>query len=153
VAYINHDIGDAIRAGILTENDLPLEAAKVLGNRHSVRINTMVSDIVENSWDARTCAIIKGKKPAIKMSEPVSAAAEIMRDFLFKRVYNPNTAQPDAEKAKAAIIFLWGYYNRHEKELPEEYKLHADSLERGVADYIASMTDQYALRLAEDLGK
>jgi len=150
VAYINHDIGDAVRAGILTEKDLPRKAIKVLGDRHSQRINTMVSDVVKTSWDVRNHAIIK-ERPAIKMSPNVLAAANELNDFLFAKVYNPHTASAAAAKAKAAVVFFWKYFNEHPEKLPAEYKLHADTVERGVADYIAGMTDQYALRLAEEL--
>ena len=98
VAYINHDIGDAARAGIITERDLPLAAIKVLGITHSQRINTMVCDIIENSWEVRGCDIIK-EKPAIKMSPQVLTAANILRDFLFEKVYNLHSAQQESEKA------------------------------------------------------
>jgi dGTPase len=162
VAYINHDIGDAVRAGILTENDLPLEAIKVLGNSHSVRINTMVEDIVKASWQARGGDVVNKPvpghqpafhKPAIRMSTRVLASAGIMRDFLFDNVYMPSSQKPEAINARATVIFLWNYFVKHEGEIPAEIRLHADTTERGVADYIASMTDQYALRLAEELGK
>jgi len=98
VAYINHDIGDAIRAEILTERDLPLEAVRVLGLSHSQRINTLVSDIIQSSWDVRTCDIII-ERPAIKMSPQVLAAADILRDFLFERVYNPRSAGEESRSA------------------------------------------------------
>ncbi|OGO01885.1 MAG: deoxyguanosinetriphosphate triphosphohydrolase, partial [Chloroflexi bacterium RBG_13_52_12] len=143
VAYINHDIGDAVRAGILTESDLPLEAIKVLGNSHSVRINTMVSDIIASSWEARICDIMS-KKPTIKMSPPVLSAANTLRDFLFERVYTPSTGRADAENARNVVIFLYRYFNQYGDKLPAEYRRHADTTERGVADYIAGMTDQYA---------
>jgi dGTPase len=152
VAYINHDIGDAIRAEILTESDLPPDAIKALGNSHSRRINTMVSDIVRSSWDVRICDIIS-KRLAIKMSPSVMSAAETLRDFLFERVYTPSTGRADAENAKNVVIFLYKYFNEHEDKLPAEYRLHAATTERGVVDYIAGMTDQYALRLAEELRK
>jgi dGTPase len=74
-----------------------------------------------------------------------------MRDFLFDKVYTPSLKRPDAVNAKETVIFLWEYFNAHEDKVPAEYRLHADTTERGVADYIASMTDQYALRLAENL--
>jgi dGTPase len=152
VAYINHDIGDAVRASILTEKDLPQDAVKALGNSHSQRINTMVSDIVKSSWDVRVNDIIK-ERPSIKMSPVVLAAAEKLRDFLFTRVYDPNMESADAANAKDVVIFLWKYFNKHAEKLPAEYRLHADTIERGVVDYIAGMTDQYALRLAGELGK
>ena len=88
VAYINHDIGDAIRAGIITERDLPLDAIMVLGITHSQRINTMVSDIIGNSWAVRCCDKICDtikERPTIKMSPEVLAAANTLRDFLFER--------------------------------------------------------------------
>jgi dGTPase len=151
VAYINHDIGDAVRAGVLTEKDLPLEAIKVLGNNKTIRINTMVTDIIQNSWEARTCDKIK--KSLIKMSPRVLSAANLLRDFLFERVYTPSTKNEDAVNAKKTVVLLWEYFVSHENRLPAEYRFHADTVERGVADYIASMTDQYALRLAEELGK
>ena len=152
VAYINHDIGDAIRANILTEGDLPREAIKALGTSHSQRINTMVSDIIQSSWDVRV-SVKKLRKPAIVMSRPVLAAADTLRDFLFERVYTPSTGRADAENARKVVQFLYGYFNKREDKLPAEYRIHTDSTERKVVDYIAGMTDQYALRLAEELQK
>jgi len=150
VAYINHDIGDAVRAGILKESDLPAQAVKTLGNRHSARINTMVSDIIMSSWDARVVDIMR-EKPRIQMSPGVLAAANLLRDFLFERVYTPSTGRVDAADAKNVIYFLWEYFKKHADELPPEVRLHADTAERGAVDYIAGMTDQYALRLAEEI--
>jgi dGTPase len=150
VAYINHDIGDAIRAGILTEGSLPLAAIEVLGLSHSQRINTMVCDIIENSWDVRGCDIIK-ERPAIKMSPQVLAAADTLRDFLFERVYNLRSTLEEAEKAREVVRSLYQFFNEHEDRLPAEYRRHSDTTEQGVVDYIAGMTDQYALRMAEEL--
>jgi len=150
VAYINHDIGDAVRASIITEGDLPLDAIKVLGLAHSQRVNTMVCDIISNSWEVRGYDIIK-EKPAIKMSPEVLAAANTLRDFLFERVYNLHSAQEETEKAKEVVRSLYRYFNEHEDKLPAEYRLHSDTTERKVVDYIAGMTDQYAMRMAEEL--
>ncbi len=152
VAYINHDIGDAIRAGILTEGDLPRDAIKTLGASHSQRINTMVTDIVKTSWNVRV-GRKKLEKPAIVMSKPILTAAETLRDFLFKRVYTPSTGRQDAENARKVVQFLYAYFTEHGDRLPPEYRLHADSAERRAVDYIAGMTDQYAIRLAEELKK
>ncbi|OGO32702.1 MAG: deoxyguanosinetriphosphate triphosphohydrolase [Chloroflexi bacterium RBG_16_56_11] len=151
VAYVNHDIGDAVRAGILTGSGLPAEVVDVLGQSHSRRINTMVSDIVLNSWDIRVCDIIK--RPAIKMSPPVLAAANTLRDFLFEKVYNPRSAEKETRKAEAVVRFLYRYFNRYEDEMPPEYRLRDETTARRVVDYIAGMTDQFALRLAEELNK
>jgi dGTPase len=150
VAYINHDIGDAIRANVLTEDDLPSDAIKILGTSHSQRINTMVTDIIKSSWDVRI-SNKKLKKPAIVMSRSVLTAAETLRDFLFERVYTPSTGRADAANAREVVEFLYAYFNEHEDRLPAEYRLHADSIARGAVDYIAGMTDQYALNLAQEL--
>jgi dGTPase len=152
VAYINHDIGDAIRAGILTEGELPHGAVKKLGSGHSQRINTMVSDIIESSWGVRTDEKVPAK-PAIKMSPEILSAANTLREFLFERVYTPSTGRADAAEAKYTVIFLYRYFIDHADRLPTEYRIHANTVERGVVDYIAGMTDQYALRLAGELKK
>ncbi len=152
VAYINHDIDDAVRAGLITEGDLPPEAVEVLGNRHSQRINTMVSDIIVSSWAASGCGIIK-EKPAIQMSPPVLAAAEILRDYLFQTVYDQRSAQAETGKARQTLRFLYGYFIDHEDLLPPEYRRHADTAERRVVDYIAGMTDGYAMEKARELGR
>ena len=150
VAYINHDIGDAVRAGIIVDGDLPLDTVSTLGLTHSLRVNTMVSDIIQSSWDVRSCDIIK-EKPAIKMSPAVVAAAKTLNSFLFDRVYNLRAAQAETEKAKEVVRFLYRYFTEHTDKLPAEYRRHADTTERGVVDYIAGMTDQFASRLAEEL--
>ena len=149
VAYINHDIGDAIRAGIITENDLPLSAINVLGRFHSQRVNTMVCDIIDCSWAAS--GNVTKDNPAIGMSPKVLEAANNLRDFLFDRVYNVRSAQEKAEKARGVVRLLYKYFTEHEAKLPPEYHLYSGEIERRVVDYIAGMTDQYALRMAEEL--
>lgn len=149
VAYINHDIGDAVRAGLITEGDLPIEAVRVLGMTHSQRVNTMVCDIIESSWAVRNYGIIK--RPAIRMGDKVLPAAGVLRDFLFDRVYNPRSDQEESQKAAEVIRFLYTYLNEHEDKLPAEYRRYSDDVNRQVVDYIAGMTDQYAIRLAEEL--
>jgi len=149
VAYINHDIGDAIRADIITEDDLPLPAVKVLGLSHSQRINTMVCDIIDFSWAASGRETTDS--PTIGMSPQILEATEILRKFLFDRVYNLQAVQQETEKAREVIRLLYSYFNGHEDRLPSEYCLHSDETERRVVDYIAGMTDQYALRMAEEL--
>jgi dGTPase len=150
VAYINHDIGDAIRAGIITPGDLPIKAVSVLGKSHSQRINTMVVDIVVNSWPAsgNTSA---GGQPGINMSPEVLKATETLRQFLFERVYNQHSAEEEAGKARVVVRRLYEYFKKHEDKLPAEYSVHSKEVSQRVVDYIAGMTDQYALRLAEEL--
>ncbi|MFQ5925409.1 MAG: deoxyguanosinetriphosphate triphosphohydrolase [Dehalococcoidia bacterium] len=137
IAYINHDIGDAVRAGIITEQDLPRQAVALLGRSHSQRINTLVSDVIDCSWE----------KPLISMSPEVVEAANILRQFLFERVYS--LAREEAERAREVVRLLYQHFSAHEEKLPPEYNLRNDSVERRVVDYIAGMTDNYALRLAE----
>ena len=149
IAYINHDIGDAIRADIITENDLPLSAVTVLGRFHSQRINTMVCDIIEHSWSVTGHNIIDN--PAIGMSPKVLEATNNLREFLFDRVYNVRSAEDEAEKAREVIRLLYKYFNEHQDRLPPEYHAYSEEPERRVVDYIAGMTDQYALKTAEEL--
>jgi dGTPase len=153
IAYINHDIGDAIRAGIITENDLPLSAVKVLGLFHSQRINTMVCDIIEHSWAVTGENIGQNitDSPAINMSPRVLEATNNLREFLFAKVYNVRSAEAEAEKAREVIRLLYKYFVEHQEKLPLEYRAYSDEPERRVVDYIAGMTDQYALRMAEEL--
>lgn len=150
IGWINHDIGDAIRAGLLTEADLPAEAGKILGSSHSKRINAMVCDIIEASWDVRTCDIIE-ERLAIRMSAPVLSATNVLRDFLFEKVYNPLADTDATRQAEETVRELFRCFTSHEDRLPPEYRRHADTVARGAADYIAGMTDHYALRLAEEL--
>ncbi len=149
VAYINHDIGDAIRADIINEADLPLSTITVLGHSHSQRINTMVCDIIDYSWAARSENTLKS--PAIGASPQILEAINALREFLFQRVYNVHSTHEKAEKAREVIRRLYYYFNEHEEKLPPEYCVYSDERERRVVDYIAGMTDQYALRMAQEL--
>ncbi|MFC2022947.1 deoxyguanosinetriphosphate triphosphohydrolase [Chloroflexota bacterium] len=148
VAYINHDIGDAVRAGIITEGELPTPATTILGHSHSRRINTLVSDIIEHSW-----AVTGGipGSPAIRMSPPVLAATGTLRGFLFERVYNVHAAREETEKARQIVRQLYKHFCRHPEKLPPEYSSYSDEIERRVVDYITGMTDQYAISMAEEL--
>jgi dGTPase len=149
IAYINHDIGDAIRAGIISENDLPLGPVSVLGRFHSQRINTMVSDIIDYSWAAR--GDDAEASPAIGLSPKVLEATNNLREFLFDKVYNVRSAQEESEKAREVVRQLYHYLRKHKGKLPPEYSFYSNDVERRVVDYIAGMTDQYALRMAEEL--
>src|SRR5262249_45051995 len=133
VAYINHDLDDALRAGLVRESDLPPVVRDVLGTRHSERINTLVCDIVERS---ATDAI-----PArIEMSAPVQEAANVLRRFLFDRVYTPLNEREDTIRAQNVIRELSAYFLADPARLPIEYRSaeRGDPPERQVADYVAS---------------
>ena len=150
IAYINHDIGDAIRANILGEDDLPLGPISLLGRFHSQRVNTMVSDVIEHSWAASGHVAVG--EPSIGMSPQVLEATNRLRDFLFERVYySVRSVQDKQTKAREVVRKLYDYFCRHEDKLPSEYRYLGDELQRRVVDYIAGMTDQYAIRLAEKL--
>jgi dGTPase len=150
VAYINHDADDAIRAGIITESDLPESATKVLGNSPSARINTMVCDIIAHSWQV-SGAVKKATDLGIGLSPRVLKATNILRDFLFDKVYNVQSALEESEKARGVLRYLYDYFLKHPQQLPPEYLLHNDTKWRGVIDYIAGMSDQFALKTAEEL--
>ena len=151
IAYINHDINDALRAGILTESDLPAGISAVLGCSHSQRINTMVCDIIQTSW-AVTGFIETQNKPAIRMSKNIGTATEQLRQFMFKNVYNVQSQNIDARHAREVVQGLYEYLTRHEEYLPAEYSAYHEETERNVVDFIAGMTDQYALDMAGKLG-
>jgi dGTPase len=151
IAYINHDIGDAVRAGILTENDLPRDSSTLLGNSHSKRVNTMVTDIVENSWPVSGQIETTGR-PEISMSAEVGHATDQLRSFMFEKVYNVLSDSAEARHARDVVGGLYAHLVNHEEILPTEYLSYSDETGRRVVDYIAGMTDRYALDLACELG-
>jgi dGTPase len=141
LGYVNHDIDDAIRAGLITETDLPSEVTEVLGHSHGDRIETLVTDIVEAT----------GEGPEVRMSDPVFTALDRLRDFMFERVYLREEAAREQEKAIGVIRALFSHYLEHPDEVPEEYGRAPGSDADRVADYIAGMTDRYALTTYERL--
>ena len=152
VAYLNHDLADAFRAGVLDENDLPSEVVKTLGTRHSGRINTMVSDIVESSWAATgPLGVDSEEPPAISMSPRAAEAVNVLREFMFQNVYVPEDKGEEGQAARRIVRLLYQHYNENRDEIPPEYGLRSRSEDQAVVDYIAGMTDQYALRIAEKI--
>ncbi len=142
IAYINHDIDDALRGGILSEQELPAEPLTVLGSRHSLRINYMVNDLVENSKES----------DIIQMSSECSRAMNDLRDFLMNNVYINSPAKMEDEKAKKVLRALFFHYLDHPERLPLEFRSEQESdLPTKVCDYVAGMTDRYALREFEIL--
>lgn len=137
IAYVNHDIDDAIRAGILTNDDIPRSISNVLGHDHSTRINTLVTDAIRVSTEeGRVC-----------LSDEVDRALRDLRSFMFERVYRNPVAKSQESKAKEMLVRLFDYYVTHIEALPEDFQpqLSFDGLERTVCDYIAGMTDNYAV--------
>lgn len=137
IAYVNHDIDDAIRAGILTNDDIPADITAILGSGHSERINTLVCDAVRTSREA-------GK---IMLSPATDQALKDLRSFMFERVYRNPVAKGEESKAKAMLQRLFEYYVNHPMDLPEDFQpqMSFEGLERTVCDYIAGMTDNYAV--------
>ena len=143
IAYINHDIDDAYRAGILKLDDIPKHLRMILGDTHSERITTMVTSIIRESTDS----------PEIKMSAGVQAATDELRAFLFEKVYRNPIAKGEEGKAKDLLERLFEYYVKHPDKMPKLYNLRReiDPTERRVCDFISSMTDRYAIELHSEL--
>ncbi|MGZ8602480.1 MAG: deoxyguanosinetriphosphate triphosphohydrolase [Actinomycetota bacterium] len=141
IAYINHDIDDAARAGVLDPAALPAEAVDVLGLTHSDRIDTLVSDLVRESDD----------RDEITLSPPVFAALDALRDYMFSEVYLRASARGDHERATRLIRELFAYLLEHPDEMPPEYHEAPGDLPTRVADFISGMTDRYAIRTYERL--
>ncbi|MFC2009936.1 deoxyguanosinetriphosphate triphosphohydrolase [Chloroflexota bacterium] len=150
IAYISHDIGDAVRSGLIADADLPVPAVATLGDKNSRRINTMVADIISRSWGVKD--FDRQERPIIMMSPKVQEATEIMRDFLFKNVYDIHSSALDAKKARMTMRKLYNYFTANPSEIPPEYNLHASAAEQRAVDYIAGMTDYFAINLAENIG-
>ncbi len=137
IAYVNHDIDDAIRAGILTNDDIPRAISDILGNTHSQRINSLVCDAIRTSTEAGE----------ICLSDKVYQALQDLRAFMFERVYRNPVAKGEESKAKEMLEKLFEYYVNHPEALPEDFhpQVSFDGMERTVCDYIACMTDNYAV--------
>ncbi len=137
IAYVNHDIDDAVRAGILRNEDIPGSISAVLGCTHRDRINTLVCDTIRTSREAG----------AICMTPATDRALRELREFMFDRVYRNPVAKGEESKAKAMLQRLYEYYIANPNEMPEDFQpqLSFDGMERTVCDYIAGMTDNYAV--------
>ncbi len=137
IAYVNHDIDDAIRAGILTDEDIPESITDVLGHHHSARINKLVTDCIFTSREAGT----------VCLSPEVDKALKDLRSFMFENVYRNPIAKGQESKAKDMLQRLFDYYFHHPEMLPEDFhpQMSFDGLERTVCDYVAGMTDNYAV--------
>ena len=137
IAYVNHDIDDAIRAGILTNDSIPKAISEVLGNTHRQRINTLVCDAIRVSREAGE----------VRLSPKVEEALKDLRSFMFENVYRNPIAKGQESKAKEMLSRMFEYYAGHPESLPEDFQpqLSFDGMERTVCDYIAGMTDKYAV--------
>ena len=143
IAYLNHDLDDALRGGVLQPFELPADCLKVLGQTHGQRINTMILDIVENS---------QGQE-VLTMSPLVQEAMDGLREFMFERVYRDKWRAAEEHRCDLVMKQLFHYYSDHPGEMPEEYVLigYREGMERGVCDFLSGMTDRYAVRTYQQL--
>lgn len=145
IAYINHDIDDALRAGIISSDSLPKELTKVLGKTSSERINTMILGIVDNSYG----------KPIVEMEKEIYEATMELRQYMFKRVYMDPVVKSEELKIRRLLTELYNYYMEDLKRIPQDhlslYNDRAHSDEDIVSDYIAGMTDTYAMKQIKNI--
>ena len=144
IAYIHHDMDDAIRGGILKEEDVPFEIREVAGYTTGQRLDTFIHDVVVNSMN----------KPDITMSEPVKKAMKNLRQFMFDNVYKNPKVKSEETKAVELVSTLYTHYLNHIDDIPDDMHMmleKGEEKERVVCDYISSMTDRYAIALYEDL--
>lgn len=146
IAYMNHDLDDAVRAGIISESDVPADVKRVLGLRHSERINTLVTSVILESD-------VTSADGHIRMADDVRVAADVLRDFLYEAVYDPINQRPYTLKVQDIVRTHFNYYTHRPHEMPDLYAIprNDDPIERRVADYVASMTDRFAIDLYEKL--
>jgi dGTPase len=142
IAYVNHDIGDAIRAGVIAEGNLPAASHSALGRSQAERVSTLIGDVVAT---ARATG-------AVGFSDGVAAAANELREFMFERVYLAGATRVDAERGKSIARFLFRHFEAHAGEIASDWCLADDPPWRRAADYVSGMTDRYAIRLARELG-
>ena len=142
IACINHDIDDAVRAGILRSEDIPRDLRDILGDTHGKRINTMVRDTIFNSRNGE-----------IAMSDEISRATDRLREFMFEAVYKNPVAKGEEEKANVMLTFLFDHFYTYPEKLTPEYRINLDKYPKGrvICDYISSMTDRYAVRKFNEL--
>lgn len=140
IAYLNHDLDDAFRAGILTPGDLPEQVVRVLGSSHGERITTLVADVVTESLE----------QPEVRMSAAVLDTHHVLREFLFERVYERPASRRERDRAIHCLRSLTVLHLEQPSRLPPEFRGEDDPLLRRVVDYVAGMTDSYAVRCFED---
>ncbi|MGI5990479.1 MAG: deoxyguanosinetriphosphate triphosphohydrolase [Lachnospiraceae bacterium] len=144
IAYINHDIDDAVRAGIFSEEEIPSEYTDVLGHTIKERLNTMITDVIRESGDGRE----------IRLSPAVQEAMRDLRKYMFEHLYSNSVAKVEEPKVAGVIAGLYTYYMDHPDRMPLMYQKlceGGDDLGQVVCDYVAGMSDQYAIKKFEDI--
>jgi dGTPase len=156
LAYLNHDIDDAVRAGVISVDALPSEANAVFGTTSGSRITAFVTDVVDFNWrvalgEGQTWREAVGNGVAVGMSPEVLDVVDELREFMFSKVYTDSAAKEDDPKTHFIVHKLFEYFCAHPDDLPDEWRANprAEPIERRVADYIAGMTDRYAIQVFE----
>ena len=152
VAYLNHDIADAIRAGMLQVEDLPERANRVLGTTHSQRLDALISGIIQGSWSVSGLSNneVDGN-PLISMDAEARDAMMELRDYMFQNIYLPLGTTRQSEVGRDIVKLLFNYFVDNTEEIPPPYFRPGTNPERASVDYVAGMTDHYAIRQAERL--
>ena len=149
VAYLNHDLADAFRAGVLEIDHLPDSVSDVLGDTHARRIDSLVSDIIASSWAASGAS--SNGRPHISMGHEVKNAFNELRDFMFKYVYIPGDEGVFGQAARRILRTLYRHFDSNRDRIPPEYGHRSGSENLIVVDFISGMTDHYAIRVAEQI--
>ena len=147
IAYVNHDIDDSIRAGLLCDKDIPEDLMKVLGKTHGQRIDTLVKDCIYTSIDN-----IKNGNISVSLSPDIGKALSELRNFMFEKIYKGDVLKVERDKAKFVLEQVFNYFLKYPEKMPPFYKEITDKegLYTGVADYISGMSDDYCLWVFQD---
>lgn len=142
IAYMNHDLDDAMRAGIVLPEDVPVEVRTVIGTKNSQRLNNTITDLIAHSGNGVVC-----------MSKPMQEAVRIFHAFMYDSVYLNQRAKGEEHKVTGIVEGIWNYYHKNPHELPDDYHgiVEAEGLDRAVCDYISGMTDGYCMEVYSKL--
>ena len=157
LAYLAHDILDALRSGFISLEDLPADAIEMLGERHSQRVNTVIEDVIGSSWDCVGEAVgevgqtTADDVPWIRMSDELGKIVTELRVFMFERFYHRISNSVKGRKAAAIVGVLFEHFNRQPDNIPNRLRELSESTERAAADFVCGMTDNFALNMAEQI--
>ena len=149
IAYLAHDLADAERDGTLATADVPAEIRDALGDAHSSRLNAMVCDVIDASWDCTGEFHNENQYLWIRMSGEMRDVTTMLRDFMFERVYHPTSASPEGIKARDAVARLHDYYTVHTHDIPEWMRVISIEPEYAASDFVSGMTDSFAVMALE----
>lgn len=141
IAYINHDIDDAVRAGVITETDIPQALRNLFGEKNNERINSMVNDMVRHNY----------LQPFVRPGPEFEQGIKELRQYMFDAVYSSPIAKAEENKAVEMISFLYEYFTAHPDKIPDEFLRMDSSIEQKAVDYISMMSDNYAVRMFTDI--